>query len=96
MIYRILRPSDLWLDLLVLHYIRLGEVMVGFTAIMVHHRVWKEHKIDSKVFAEMKHERRVGMLGLVLIIVGACTTDSKCFLVGVIYLLSARTTTHSL
>jgi len=44
--------------------------MVGFTAIMVHHRVWKEHKIDTRVFAEMKRERRVGITGLILIVLG--------------------------
>ncbi|PIZ66116.1 hypothetical protein COY15_01855 [Candidatus Roizmanbacteria bacterium CG_4_10_14_0_2_um_filter_39_12] len=48
----------------------IGEVMVGFTAIMVHHRVWKEHKIDTRVFAEMKRERQVGITGLILIVLG--------------------------
>jgi len=48
----------------------LGELMVGFTAIMVHHRVWKEHKIDSRVFAEMKMERKTGIIGLIFIILG--------------------------
>jgi len=48
----------------------LGEIMVGFTAIMVHHRVWKEHKIDSRVFNEMNKERKIGIVGLSLIIIG--------------------------
>lgn len=48
----------------------LGEVMVGFTAIMVHHRVWKEHKIDDRVFVEMNKERKIGIIGLICIIVG--------------------------
>lgn len=48
----------------------LGEIMVGFTAIMVHHRVWKEHKIDNKVFAEMNRERKIGVVGILLIIIG--------------------------
>ncbi|QQS44460.1 hypothetical protein IPM65_02590 [Candidatus Roizmanbacteria bacterium] len=48
----------------------LGEMMVGFTAIMVHHRVWKEHKIDEKVFLEMKRERQIGIIGLALIVIG--------------------------
>lgn len=47
-----------------------GEIMVGFTAIMVHHRVWKEHKIDERVFQEMRRERQVGIIGLVLIVLG--------------------------
>jgi hypothetical protein len=48
----------------------LGEIMVGFTAIMVHHRVWKEHKIDSRVFNEMNRERKIGIVGLILIVAG--------------------------
>ncbi len=48
----------------------LGEIMVGFTAIMVHHRVWKEHKIDKRVFAEMNKERKIGIIGLILIVAG--------------------------
>lgn len=58
----------------------LGEVMVGFTAIMVHHRVWKEHKIDNRVFAEMKRERRVGIVGLLLILVGFALQIANAFL----------------
>lgn len=48
----------------------IGKIMVSYTAIAVHSRVWKEHKIDSKVFVEMKRERIVGILGIVLIILG--------------------------
>ena len=48
----------------------LGEVMVGFTAIMVHHRVWKEHKIDKRVFEEMRKERQAGIVGLTFIVLG--------------------------
>lgn len=47
-----------------------GKVMVAYTAIRVHHRVWVEHKIDRKVFSEMKREQRIGFLGIVLIILG--------------------------
>lgn len=48
----------------------LGEIMVGFTVIMVHYRVWKEHKIDNRVFNEMNKERKIGIVGLILIVVG--------------------------
>jgi len=48
----------------------MGEVLVGYTAIMVHHRVWKEHKIDEVVFEEMKKERFMGIIGLALIVIG--------------------------
>ncbi len=48
----------------------MGEILVGFTAIMVHHRVWKEHKIDEVVFEEMRRERFMGIIGLLLIVIG--------------------------
>lgn len=48
----------------------MGEILVGYTAIMVHHRVWKEHKIDEVVFEEMRKERFMGIIGLLLIIIG--------------------------
>ncbi|MBI2415610.1 MAG: hypothetical protein HYV33_03040 [Candidatus Kerfeldbacteria bacterium] len=47
-----------------------GEVMVGYTALRVHHRVWQEHKIDKAVFREMKQEQVLGMLGLLAIVSG--------------------------
>jgi hypothetical protein len=48
----------------------LGELMVGFTAVMVHHRFWKEHKIDENVFREMKREQYIGLAGLLLVLIG--------------------------
>lgn len=48
----------------------IGKVMVAYTAIRVHHRFWKEHRVDEKVFSEMKRERQIGILGIVLIIIG--------------------------
>lgn len=48
----------------------MGEILVGYTAIMVHHRVWKEHKIDEVVFEEMRKERFMGIIGLLLIVIG--------------------------
>jgi hypothetical protein len=47
-----------------------GKILVAYTAIMVHYRFWKEHKIDEVVFATMKRERLIGILGVVLIIIG--------------------------
>lgn len=47
-----------------------GEVMVGWTAIAVHHRVRHEHKIDDKAFKLMKTENSLGKIGIVLIILG--------------------------
>lgn len=47
-----------------------GKVMVSYTAIAVHHRFWKEHKIDDQVFDSMKKERIVGLLGIVFMLLG--------------------------
>jgi hypothetical protein len=47
-----------------------GEVMIGLTAIMVHRRVWREHKIDPAVYAEMKREQIVGIVGISFLIIG--------------------------
>lgn len=44
--------------------------MVGFTAISVHYRFWKEHKVNEEVFKSMKREQAIGILEIVFIIVG--------------------------
>ena len=49
----------------------IGKVLVSWTAIAVHIRVRKEHKIDKRVFLAMRREHVVGMLGLLLIVVGS-------------------------
>lgn len=48
----------------------LGEIMIGFTVVMVHRRVWKEHKIDEKVYKDMKREQVIVGVGITLLIVG--------------------------
>lgn len=48
----------------------IGKVMVAYTAIAVHHRVWKEHKIDEMVFRAMKKEQIIGIAGIILIVIG--------------------------
>jgi len=48
----------------------IGEVMIGITAIMVHRRVWKEHKINPAVYKEMQREQIVGILGIILLVAG--------------------------
>jgi len=48
----------------------IGKIMIAYTAIQVHYRVWKEHRIDEKVFTEMKRERIVGIIGIVFILLG--------------------------
>ena len=48
-----------------------GTLMVAFAALRVHHRVLYEHRIDNKVFAEMKLEQWVGLVGVIIIITSA-------------------------
>lgn len=48
----------------------LGKIMVAFTAIMVHHRFRKEHKVDERVFRSMRREQVIAIMGIALIIVG--------------------------
>ena len=47
-----------------------GKVMVAFTAIAVHHRFRKEHKVDEFVFKMMKLEQIIGIFGITFIIIG--------------------------
>ena len=48
----------------------IGKVLVAYTALRVHHRFREEHKVDEKVFKEMKRESSLGILGIVLILAG--------------------------
>lgn len=47
-----------------------GKLIIAYTAIAVHHRFRKEHRIDEKVFKTMRREQVMGVLGIVLIISG--------------------------
>lgn len=48
----------------------LGKILVAYTAIKVHYRFRKEHQVDEKVFAVMKKEQYLGILGIILMIIG--------------------------
>lgn len=48
----------------------LGELLIGYTAIAVHYRFRKEHRVDEQVFIIMKREHVLGMLGIFLLTVG--------------------------
>jgi len=56
-----------------------GKLMVAYTAIAVHHRVRKDHKIDKDVIKMMSVEQFFGALGILLIISG--------YLIDVLFLL---------
>lgn len=45
-----------------------GKILIAYTAISVHHRFRKEHKIDDKVFSSMRREQRFALLGIGLLV----------------------------
>lgn len=47
-----------------------GKLMVSYTALAVHNRFWKEHRIDDLVFTEMHKESKVGLIGILFMILG--------------------------
>jgi len=47
----------------------LGTLMIAFAAIMVHHRVLNEHKIDKKVLFDMRREQIVAIIGVMLVLI---------------------------
>lgn len=54
-----------------------GEVILGLTVILVHHKIVTDHKIDKKVLNLMHREQFMAGLGILFIIVG--------FIIEVIY-----------
>lgn len=48
----------------------IGKIMVAYTALAVHTRVRKEHKIDDTVFKAMKRESTIGIAGIIFMIAG--------------------------
>ena len=48
----------------------IGELLLGLTVIMVHHKIVTDHKIDNKVLNLMHREQFLAGLGMLLIIIG--------------------------
>lgn len=48
----------------------LGEILIGLTVLRVHWRFRKEHRVDEKVFQEMKREQVLGIIGIIFIVIG--------------------------
>ena len=48
----------------------IGKVLISYTAIAVHYRFRKEHRIDENVFRSMRNEQVIGVIGIVLIMIG--------------------------
>lgn len=49
----------------------IGKIVIGISVILVHGIVYKERKIDNKVLREMKIEKKLGFIGIILIIIGS-------------------------
>lgn len=47
-----------------------GTICIAYAALRVHHRVLSEHKVDEKVFKSMKIEQKIGIMGVIFIVVG--------------------------
>ena len=48
----------------------IGKLIIAYTAIAVHHRFLKEHKVDAAVFKTMRKEQIIGVIGVLLIVAG--------------------------
>lgn len=47
-----------------------GKIIIAYTAISVHRRVMKEHKIDDHVFKYMRKEQTIAGFGILMVIIG--------------------------
>ena len=47
-----------------------GTLLIAYAALSVHHRFRHEHKVDNEVFKAMRTEIKLGLLGVVLIVIG--------------------------
>lgn len=47
-----------------------GTLLIAWAALRVHHRVLNEHKISPSVTRSMHIEQKLGVLGMVLVLVG--------------------------
>jgi hypothetical protein len=48
----------------------LGEIVIAYTVVSVHHRMMEEHQIDDKVFKVMRKEQKIALVGVTLILAG--------------------------
>jgi len=46
----------------------IGKVMISYTALAVHFRMLKEHKMDEQVYKEIRRERIIGVLGIIFMV----------------------------
>jgi hypothetical protein len=48
----------------------IGTLLIAYAALKVSYRFRKEHKVDEKVFLEMKHEHYMGIAGMAFVTIG--------------------------
>jgi len=48
----------------------IGKILLGLTVMLVHHRVVLEHRIDNAVIREMKRERWLALIAMIMMLVG--------------------------
>lgn len=48
----------------------LGTIMIAYTALAVHDRLRKEHRVDGKVFASIGKELMIGRASIALVLLG--------------------------
>ncbi|MBI2618435.1 hypothetical protein HYW58_03225 [Candidatus Kaiserbacteria bacterium] len=48
----------------------IGEVILGLAVIGVHWRIVKEHRIDGKVLKDIRRERNLAIIAIILMAVG--------------------------
>lgn len=48
----------------------IGKVLIGVAVYFVHKRIMKEEKIDKMVLKEIKKEKKIVVLGIILIMIG--------------------------
>ena len=58
------------LEIASLTFDMIGKVLIAITALLVHHNLVKERRIDIKIIKEVRLEEILGLLGIVLILIG--------------------------
>ncbi len=48
----------------------IGTLLIAYAALKVNYRFRKEHKVDEKVFLEMKHEHYLCIIGMTFVAIG--------------------------
>jgi len=48
-----------------------GKIFIGLAVLMVHHNIFKEHRIERHVLRALRKEWTLSILGISLIIIGA-------------------------